>query len=49
LEAINSGRTLALASGDMVHGGNFANTYAPSLAINVTGSGNPRQDPTLPA
>lgn len=47
LEAINSGKTLALAAGGIVHGGNFANTYAPSLAINVNGSGNPRQDTQL--
>lgn len=42
LEAINSGKTLALAAGGIVKGGTFApsNTYAPSLAINVTGSGN---------
>lgn len=39
--------TVALASGGMVHGGNFANTYAPSLAINVNGSGNPRSDANL--
>ena len=27
--------------------GSFANTYAPSLAINVNGSGNPRNDASL--
>lgn len=37
LEAINSGKTLALAAGGIVNGSTFApsNTYAPSLAINV--------------
>lgn len=46
LEAINSGKTIGLASGGFV-GGSFANTYAPSLAINVAGSGNARQDAQL--
>lgn len=42
LEAINSGKTVVLAAGGIVNGSTFApsNTYAPSLAINVTGSGN---------
>ncbi|MER9433620.1 hypothetical protein [Mesorhizobium sp. M0618] len=40
-------RTLALASGGMVHGGNFANAYAPSLEININDSGNPRNDASL--
>lgn len=49
LEAINSGRTLALATGGVVHGGTFApsQTYAPSMSFNVTGSGNVRQDALL--
>lgn len=42
LEAINAGKTFALAAGGIVKGSTFfpSNTYAPSLAINVTGSGN---------
>jgi hypothetical protein len=49
LEAINSGKTLALAAGGIVKGGTFApsQTYAPSLAINVSGSGNQRNDGLL--
>lgn len=46
LEAINSGRVPAFAAGGMV-GGSLSNTYAPSLAINVQGSGNPKQDRNL--
>lgn len=46
LEAINSGKAPAFATGGIVGRNLFApsSTYAPSLAINVTGSGNPRQD-----
>lgn len=46
LEAINAGRVPALATGGIVGRNMFApsSTYAPSLAINVTGSGDPRQD-----
>lgn len=46
LEAINSGRVPAFAAGGMV-GGSLSSTYAPSLAINVQGSGNPKQDRAL--
>lgn len=46
LEAINSGKAIGLASGGIV-GGSFANTYAPSLNINIAGSGNARQDAQL--
>ncbi|MEX0404058.1 phage tail tape measure protein [Aquibium sp. LZ166] len=46
LEAINSGKAIGLASGGFV-GGSYANTYAPSLNINVAGSGNARQDAQL--
>lgn len=49
LDAINSGHVPALAAGGAIRGGTFApsNTYAPSLAINVAGSGNARQDAAL--
>lgn len=49
LDAINAGHVPALAAGGIVHGGTFApsQTYAPSLAINVHGSGNGRQDAQL--
>lgn len=46
LEAVNSGRAPAFAAGGMV-GASLSNTYAPSLAINVQGSGNPKQDRAL--
>jgi len=46
LEAVNSGRVPAFAAGGMV-GGSLSSTYAPSLAINVQGSGNPKQDRAL--
>lgn len=47
LEAINGGKTLALASGGFVGRNSFANTYAPSLSINVASSGDRRQDARL--
>lgn len=49
LEAINAGKTMALATGGIVRGGTFApsTTYAPSMSFNVTGSGNQRQDAAL--
>lgn len=49
LDAINSGHVPAFAAGGSIRGGTFApsTTYAPSLAINVAGSGNPRQDAAL--
>lgn len=46
LEAINSGHVPAFAAGGFAST-SFANTYAPSLAINVAGSGNGRQDAQL--
>lgn len=47
LEAINSGKAPKLAAGGIVSRNAFSNTYAPSLNINVAGSGNARQDATL--
>lgn len=47
LEAINSGRVPAFASGGVVGRNSFASTYAPSLNINVAGSGNASQDAQL--
>ena len=49
LEAINAGKAPKLATGGVIRRTMFApsSTYAPSLAINVTGSGNPRQDARL--
>jgi hypothetical protein len=49
LDAINSGHVPAFAAGGSIGAGTFApsSTYAPSLAINVTGSGNGRQDAAL--
>lgn len=51
LEAINAGHVPAFAAGGIVRGGTFATstTYAPSLSVNVAGSGNPRQDADLAA
>lgn len=48
-EAINAGKVPMLATGGMIGRSMFApsSTYAPSLAINVAGSGNPRQDARL--
>ena len=42
LEAINSGKAPAMAG--WANHSAIANTYAPSLSINVAGSGNPTQD-----
>lgn len=49
LDAINSGHVPAFAAGGSIGAGTFApsSTYAPSLAINVTGSGNQKQDAAL--
>ncbi|WP_353641962.1 phage tail tape measure protein [Mesorhizobium sp. WSM2239] len=47
LEAINSGKAPAFATGGIVGRNSFANTYAPNLSINVAGSGNARQDAHL--
>lgn len=46
LEAINAGGVPHFAAGGFAST-SFANTYAPSLAINVAGSGNGRQDAQL--
>jgi len=48
LEAINSGHVPAFAAA-AIRGGTFApsQTYAPSMAFHVTGSGNQKQDAAL--
>ncbi|WP_126978519.1 phage tail tape measure protein [Frigidibacter oleivorans] len=47
LDAINTGKLPGFASGGLVGSRTFASSYAPSIAINVTGSGNPSQDRNL--